>query len=270
MGGKLSWVVRTEARRAQRTKGCQVGNLCHLRSASVQVRCEAVSASAPVEGKVGPRPAPQRLCSTTSSHMSSPPRILRTDLRQLQVTTRARWVTLLGFPRLCPMIYEELKPLGAAVRPVGWSLDQWRQLSTTRVSRVSQLETARGLARRLVAYDRLGRAANRVHEITEHALQCDPSVSASAHIVSIRHAKRRYIKMRNRLLVNGLGFIDDVLRDIKCPADRVADMRHEGFFGLLRAVESHDPERSRDFPCTARWWIRRSVRRALRRAGRHS
>ncbi len=181
------------------------------------------------------------------------------EVLQLQAITRGRWRALLGLPRLAPKIQEKLRPLARRVRPVGAALRAWVRHSAATARTGAFGRATKELAMLLAAYDQLGRLANEVHSLTLDALRDDPSVSASAHVASIRDVQRVQLEQRNALLVDGLGLVESVVQGLRLPKDRLADLRQEGVFGLVRALERFDPEYGVNFSSYAQWWIRNAA-----------
>ena len=181
------------------------------------------------------------------------------EVLQLQSVTRGRWRALLGLPKLAPKIHEQLRPLARQVRPVGAALAAWTTHSATPTPTKAFVRATKELAMLMAAYDQLGRRANEIHSLTIEALRDDPSVSASAHVASIREAQRVQLQQRNALLVDGLSLVNSVVKRLRQPEERHADLRQEGVFGLVRALERFDPGYGVNFSSYAQWWIRNAA-----------
>ena len=70
------------------------------------------------------------------------------------------------------------------------------------------------------------------------------------------HARERMVCSNLRLVVN-------IAKRYSGPGLTLGDLIEEGNLGLLRAVDSFDPEHGVRFSTYASWWIKQSIRRAI-------
>jgi RNA polymerase primary sigma factor len=73
-------------------------------------------------------------------------------------------------------------------------------------------------------------------------------------------------KARQELLKSSLRLVVEIAREYEDIGLSLLDLVSEGNLGLLKALERFDPARDGRFSSFAVWWIKRSLKRALRPA----
>jgi RNA polymerase primary sigma factor len=68
---------------------------------------------------------------------------------------------------------------------------------------------------------------------------------------------------RDRLVRSNLRLVVNIAKKFPCRAMTLGDLIEEGNLGLLRAVDSFDPEHGVRFSTYASWWIKQSIKKAL-------
>jgi len=68
---------------------------------------------------------------------------------------------------------------------------------------------------------------------------------------------------RDRLVRSNLRLVVNIAKKFPCRGMTLGDLIEEGNLGLLRAVDSFDPEHGVRFSTYASWWIKQSIKRAL-------
>jgi len=69
---------------------------------------------------------------------------------------------------------------------------------------------------------------------------------------------------RARLITSNLRLVVDIARHYRGAGLPLMDLIAEGNLGLLKAVERFDPQKGFRFSTYATWWIRRTIRRAIK------
>ena len=68
---------------------------------------------------------------------------------------------------------------------------------------------------------------------------------------------------RDRLVRSNLRLVVNIAKKFPCRGLTLGDLIEEGNLGLLRAVDSFDPEHGVRFSTYASWWIKQSIKKAL-------
>jgi RNA polymerase sigma factor (sigma-70 family) len=68
---------------------------------------------------------------------------------------------------------------------------------------------------------------------------------------------------RETMVCSNLRLVVNIAKRFHSPAMTLGDLIEEGNLGLLRAVESFDPEHGVRFSTYASWWIKQAIRRAM-------
>lgn len=68
---------------------------------------------------------------------------------------------------------------------------------------------------------------------------------------------------REHLICSNLRLVVNIAKRFSGPGMTLGDLIEEGNLGLLRAVDSFDPEHGVRFSTYAAWWIKQSIKRAL-------
>jgi len=68
---------------------------------------------------------------------------------------------------------------------------------------------------------------------------------------------------RDRLVRSNLRLVVKIAKKFPCRGLTLGDLIEEGNLGLLRAVDSFDPEHGVRFSTYASWWIKQSIKKAL-------
>lgn len=82
-----------------------------------------------------------------------------------------------------------------------------------------------------------------------------------------RRAANGCVESRNRLVETHLPYVIRLAREYRGLGLPLEDLIHEGALGLMEASRRFDAGRGHRFLTYATWWIRKSLRRALRRGG---
>ena len=68
---------------------------------------------------------------------------------------------------------------------------------------------------------------------------------------------------RDRLVRSNLRLVVNIAKKFPCRGMTLGDLIEEGNLGLLRAVDSFDPEHGVRFSTYSSWWIKQSIKKAL-------
>ena len=103
----------------------------------------------------------------------------------------------------------------------------------------------------------LARRIRRVHDVREQFQQrkCTLTEKEDAEEDAAR-ARERMVRSNLRLVVN-------IAKNFKHRGMPLSDIIEEGNIGLIRAVESFDPDQDTRFSTYAAWWIKQAIKRSL-------
>lgn len=90
-----------------------------------------------------------------------------------------------------------------------------------------------------------------------------PVLTRAEEIVLIDRAQKGSQQAAERLICANLLFVVSVAREYQNRGFPLADLISEGNMGLIRALESFDPQKGMKFITYAVWWIRQGIRQAL-------
>ena len=90
-----------------------------------------------------------------------------------------------------------------------------------------------------------------------------PVLPRAEEIVLIERAQKGCQQAAEKLIRSNLLFVVSVAKEYQNCGLSLADLISEGNIGLMRALETFDPNRSLKFITYAVWWIRQAMRQAL-------
>ena len=92
-------------------------------------------------------------------------------------------------------------------------------------------------------------------------------LTAGQTALLVRRAKAGDVRARNLIVESNLGLVHLVVRRLagpRCSRDLFADLCQEGALGLVRAIETFEPDREVKFATYGSFWVRAFARRHLR------
>lgn len=110
-------------------------------------------------------------------------------------------------------------------------------------------------------------SAEEEHELgaaIQHAQACAGKAPQNVADLKVKEGvDREAVKARERLVKCNLRLVVTIAKRFGRRGMPLADLIEEGNLGLIRAVESYDPNQNTRFSTYASWWIKQAIKRSL-------